>query len=407
MIINNLHEIKSKTEYLSVDDNDRVINLYVINDVNLTGDNITYPNILLHSDGEIYNPVVEEVMSLKSVTSKKTYEYNNIGLANVCEIPVFFFVYNVDNYYHFVYDTLPYLISYIKLKETIPDVKLLMNYSGNSRVFYKFVTEFLEVLGITESDIIIADINTVYTTIYISSSYTHDIDSNLPPRKEIYELYKNVVTKIKAENFIDNLPKKIYISRRTWINNDLSNIGTNYTTRRKLINEDKLVEVLSGYGYKEVFTESLNTIEKVLMFSNADVIIGSIGGGLCNVLFSNKNTKLIALISPTFLEVNNRFIYSFENVDTVYFNDTYHSESNFWKKYMRVRVDKYNIVGEIDDIYDDSLLVSYTDKKVSGWNSNMILNKKEVSKSDCVALDSGLNSSWDFNIDDLKKYLVE
>ena len=346
-------------------------------------------------------------MSLKSVTSKKTYEYNNIGLANVCEIPVFFFVYNVDNYYHFVYDTLPYLISYIKLKETIPDVKLLMNYSGNSRVFYKFVTEFLEVLGITESDIIIADINTVYTTIYISSSYTHDIDSNLPPRKEIYELYKNVVTKIKAENFIDNLPKKIYISRRTWINNDLSNIGTNYTTRRKLINEDKLVEVLSGYGYKEVFTESLNTIEKVLMFSNADVIIGSIGGGLCNVLFSNKNTKLIALISPTFLEVNNRFIYSFENVDTVYFNDTYHSESNFWKKYMRVRVDKYNIVGEIDDIYDDSLLVSYTDKKVSGWNSNMILNKKEVSKSDCVALDSGLNSSWDFNIDDLKKYLVE
>jgi len=402
MIIKELKDIKS-TEYLPIDDNGRIINIYKIEDVNLTGDTLYYPNILLHSNDEVYNPIKEDVMSLKSVKSNREYGYKNVVLNKIYDEPTFFFIYNVDNYYHFIYDTIPYLISYNKLKEDIPNLKLLMK--SNNDKFYKFVTELLDILGIKDNDIVIGDENIIYSTIYISSSYTHDIDSNLPPRKEIYKLYEDMVDSIKMVNHIDNLPKKIYISRRTWVNNDLSNIGTNYTTRRKLINEDELVNILSEYGYTEVFTESLSTIHKILMFSNAECIIGAIGGGLCNVLFSGKNTKLIALISPTFLEVNNRFKYSFSNVDTIYFNETYHSESEFWKKYMRVSVEKYNIVGEIEDIYENSLLVSYADKKVSGWNSDMILNKKIFNKSECLAIDNGLNSSWYFNIDDLKKYL--
>ena len=139
-----------------------------------------------------------------------------------------------------------------------------MNYSNSTmNEFYKFVSEFLDLLGIKESDILIVDKNTEYKNVYISSSYTHGHDSNLPPRKEIYSLYNDIVN-IARDKYKLDTPKKIYISRRTWLHNNFSNIGTNYTTRRRLINEDELVEKLTKKGFVEVFTENLKCVNKWL-----------------------------------------------------------------------------------------------------------------------------------------------
>ena len=49
------------------------------------------------------------------------------------------------------------------------------------------------------------------------------------------------------------MPKLVYISRRTWINKDKSNIGTDYTNRRKMMNEDLLVEELTKLGFYRNF----------------------------------------------------------------------------------------------------------------------------------------------------------
>lgn len=107
----------------------------------------------------------------------------------------------------------------------------------------------------------------------------------------------------------------------------MDNIGTNYTTRRKLLNEDILVDYLESKGFVEVFTETMSTIEKLILFNNCDIVVGCIGGGLCNVLFVNENTKLICLVSPSFLDVNDRFRFSFERIPTTYFHDTYHVDN--------------------------------------------------------------------------------
>jgi len=383
---------------LFLKDNNREINIYKTKKIKLIGNNIFYPNCLMYSldNNEIYKPINENIMSL--LNFEDNYSFNiDIPYNNIIKSPVFFFIYNTDNYYHFVYDTLPYLISFFELKKEIKNLKLLMNYPNISKnKHYKFVLEFLEILGISYDDIIIGNQDTLYSEVYFSTSYTHDSKSNLPPRKEIYEFYQSIVNKVKSKNKIDNLPKKIYVSRRTWIHNDLSNIGTNYTTRRKLINEDELVNNLEKIGYKEIFTEKLSTIEKILMFAQAESVIGSIGGGLCNVLFSNKNTKLYAIISPTFLDVNYRFKYSFSNVNTVYFYETSHVETDKFKKYIRVKFN--NFIGEIEDINNDEILISYVDQKVAGWNSEMELKTITAKKEECELLDNGLNSAWQVNI---------
>jgi capsular polysaccharide biosynthesis protein len=281
------------------------------------------------------------------------------------------------------------------LKKEIPTLKLLMQYPNQQKnTMYPFVLELLELLSIQSDDIVIVDNNTLYKTVYISTSYTHDFDSNLPPRNEIYELYQHIVNIVRNTYPKIETPSKLYISRRTHLHNDYSNIGTNYTTRRRLINEDEYVDMLVSSGFVEVFTEKLTTIQKIQYFMNAKEVVGAIGGGISNVLFSPYTTRLEAIISPTFLEVNTRFKYSLDCVNTTYNFNTKHHETSEFKLYMRVSCGQ--IVGEIEDMYNNKLLISYTeDGTNTGWNSQCKYKHIEVFESEVIKIDNGLNSSWE------------
>jgi capsular polysaccharide biosynthesis protein len=385
------------------DSNNREINIYSLDNVMITGESLHYPNTLVHqvTDDVLYNPINEKTMSLKEVVTNDDFNITVKQQTKTEEQSVFFFIYNMDNYFHFVYDSLPYLISFNKIKINKPEIKLLMNYPVGKEHFYKFVTEFLSILGITHDDIIIANENTLYKEILISTSYTHDFDSNLPPRNEIYEFYQEIVDKVNIDT--KDLPKKIYVSRRSWLHGDVSNIGTNYTNRRKLVNEDDLVDFLVSKGYEEIFTETFTTEQKIALFKNAESVVGSIGGGVCNVLFSNPKCKLTTLVSPYFLDVNKRFIYSLNNVDLKLFNDAKNTETTYFKKYMRVKYGE--IIGEIIEIDGDDITITYSDTRLSGWNSENKYKTMTLKSQDCVRLDEGLNSSWKINLEEFKKIL--
>ena len=382
-----------------IDENGRKIDLYKFENCIVTGLNLYYPNVLIKFENELVLPTLERTMSLKSGTiyeKNMMFDYSEKDCKNICNIPLFFFIYNTDNYFHFLYDSLPYLISYLRLKSDIPELKLLMQYPNEQKnCFYPFINEFLEILNIFKEDIILVDENTLYSEVYVSTSYTHDIDSNLPPRKEIYNFYQNIVSIVK-DNYSANVvtPQKIYISRRTWLHNDFSNIGTNYTTRRRLVNEDEIVENLKREGFTEVFTENLTTIEKILYFANTTHVVGAIGGGISNVLFSPKTTKLEAIVSPTFLDVNSRFKYSLDCVDVNYNFNTEHVEKTEFKTYMRVKTKDGSIIGEIEKVYDNKLLVSYTDGSNTGWNAQNHYKQVELNMEEVERLDNGLNSHW-------------
>ena len=124
--------------------------------------------------------------------------------------------------------------------------------------------------------------------------------SNEPPHQAVYKLFNN----IKIPKSIQRLPKRIYISRRTWMHNDKSNLGTDYTQRRKMLNEDYLVHSLTTCGFEEIFCENLSMMEKIQLFREADTIVGAIGGGMCNLLFSPPTTNVICIVSPYFLDIN-------------------------------------------------------------------------------------------------------
>ena len=417
----NFHENYEK------DKNERNIGYSKINNVILTGRNLYYPNVLLYSDNILISPYDEKIMSLNKDSfydNKYELEINENKNKKIIEEHVFFFIYNFDNYYHFLYDTLPYLFIYLELKKTIPKLKLLVNYPNkNKKDFYKFNKEFLEKI-IDLNNLIIHNENNYYKKIYVSTSLTHGGYSNNPPRKEIYQIYDLIKNNINYENinqkYINlsiNLSinlnknlykkfKKIYISRRTWINNDNSNIGTDYTSRRKMINEDELVNELTKYDFTEIFAENLNTDEKIYLFSNAEIIIGSIGGGMSNLLFSNNKTKSIVIATPFFLDINYRFKYSMEHTDIQYIYDvkTY-LEDNKIPLFCRVKIiniqstyfEKY---GEICEYNKDNTkyLVNISNNDVAGFNNNIKFDNEWFLESEFILLDNGLNSPYVIDI---------
>ena len=412
MKIHDLEDIKEKHIYLEPDKNGRSIWIYTITNSIATESkykstsNLFYPDVLLYSDNMLYRPIKEKTMSLDIKTSDNA-DYTYKPTLYVEENPVFFFIYNTDNYFHFLYDTVPYLISFFHMKKSIHSLKLLITYPNTHMTkLYTFVLELLSILNISQNDLIYVNKDTTYKNIYISTSFTHDKYSTLSPREEIYVFFNDIVKRCnKCITSRINYPKYIYVSRRSWIHNDFSNIGTNYTLRRKCINEDELVTKLKERGFIEVFTENMSMADKVLMFNNAEIIIGSIGGGISNAVFSTKKTRLIAIVSPLFMSINDRFKYSLQPADTIYFYDTKHQEQTKFKKYMRVSCMSKNIVGEIEDVYNDSLLILYSDMNTTGWNASIKYKQIVLNNEDVDILDNGLNSAWVCDIDNLLRLI--
>lgn len=305
----------------SKDENGRDIEVAYFFTCQFTGLSKHYPQPLIysHQTQKLTLPTKEMFMSLgRGTVYEETMEYEvklPLRFKNFCSVPVFYFVYNMANYYHFIYDTLPYLYSYFNEKELYSDLKLLVSPPEGKNDLYPFVWECLELLGIRKKDIVFLDSETLYNTVVVGSSLTHNGLSNTLPHSGVFDIINHMKSDYQG-------PDKIYVSRRTWVHNNLKNIGTNYTERRRCVNEDEVVELFKSYGYEEVFCENMSMKEKIGIFNSAKYVAGPIGGGMCNVIFSPSETKVISINSPLFFDVNRRFEYSMSHTQLHHFNDT-------------------------------------------------------------------------------------
>jgi hypothetical protein len=63
--------------------------------------------------------------------------------------------------------------------------------------------------------------------------------------------------------------------------------------RRRILNEDKVIDLLSTYGFKSYELEKLTFKEQVELFHQAEFVVGPNGAGLGNILFSGKISILV------------------------------------------------------------------------------------------------------------------
>ena len=107
----------------------------------------------------------------------------------------------------------------------------------------------------------------------------------LSMREKIINKVSQIVVAHQADTNqpITNQPRKILIRRNSVYRN---------------INNSKEIEaLLLTKGFVIVEPEKLSFYEQVVLFSNAEVIIGATGAALANLIFCNANTKIIILIA--------------------------------------------------------------------------------------------------------------
>ena len=79
-------------------------------------------------------------------------------------------------------------------------------------------------------------------------------------------------------------------------------ISRNDSTKRRVLNEPELVELLNKYGFKSFELSKLSFQEKINLFANAEIIIATIGAGQANLVFCNENTNVIELMAEDFAQ---------------------------------------------------------------------------------------------------------
>jgi hypothetical protein len=356
------------------------------------------------------SPYDEQIMSMPSVICNTESVIDIASPERFKSGFYFFFLFNLENYYHFLYDTLPYLYFY---KQIQPRPKLLIS-SGHR--FLKFQTEILSLLGIDVSeDCIEAQNGYTYEHLFVPTSLTHghlqdgEYGSNVPPDKKAYNIWNILSTSVIRPLYV--LPRKFYISRRTHLHGDTTNIGTNYTTRRKCINEDDVVAEVVKHGYTEVFCEQLSTNDKLFMFQYATHIIGFIGGGMSNLLFSPASTKVGCIETPDFMRINTRFRYSMDHTQISYLDicslAPYDGE---FPLYTRVEINNdlhpYNKkIGEVYGGSGDECEIHVSREAVAGFTYGSDLDIIHVRTELLRSLDRGLNSPFVCSIEGLRGYL--
>jgi len=358
----------------------------------------TYPNCRVNGE----NPYDEQIMSMPSMVNSSSATTSTVNM-KIKGGRYFFFIFNLSNYFHFIYDTLPYLAHHMDMNS---DSKLLL---PKDHKWLRFQREFLELLGYKQFEY--AEDDTSYEHLYIPSSFTHGKTkdklwaSNQPPSEDAFRIWEMLRT-----STISTQPRKFYVSRRTWIHGDTSNIGTNYTMRRRCMNEDEVVDTLKDYGYEEIFTENISTVDKIALFQNATHIIGFIGGGMANILFSDPPTKVGCINTPEFLKINERFKYTMDHTRCNYANITYHSPyEGPYPLYTRIKVTDitspyHGKIGEIEshDATNNVYSIKMSNNDVAGFAQDNVFELADFSYSQFETLDNGLNSPFLCDINGLR-----
>jgi hypothetical protein len=184
--------------------------------------------------------------------------------------PCFVFDYSWGgNYQHWLLVSVERLFVFISLKESMPELKLLVD---EDLPAYK--KEMFEVLGIRDVDLASVGKGVKCETVY------------LPPfsNKSGDNITKKSLLKFQALKS----KKDIVARRRVYV-------ARNDNGKRPMKNREKLDELLSLFGYEKVFLEDMTLVEKIELFSTAEIIVADFSAGLSHMVFSSINQKFVLL----------------------------------------------------------------------------------------------------------------
>lgn len=192
---------------------------------------------------------------------------------------VLFDFWSKSNYYHWLIDSLPRLLS-IEQELAKADFSLLLPENGP-----KYILDSLSYFNINHITFIKS--NTYVSAENLILPYYLAGSGHIRPDK-VLKLKHFFLDKISSKTSI----KRIYASRATQNN-------------RKISNEKEVVNLLIQKGFEIVYFENYTFEEQVSLVKNADFLVSSHGANMTNLMFMQSNTSVLELIK----EINPNFCY--------------------------------------------------------------------------------------------------
>ena len=182
-------------------------------------------------------------------------------------------------YFHWLFDILPRikLLKCTDLNLDNIDYFLIQNELN-------FQKETLEILGIPRSKII-----------------SWHLGGHIQAKQLIVPSFPGTIAwmpKWTCEFLRENFGDKKYLQKKP---NKRIYISRNQSNSRRLINEEEIIDFLSQFDFQVVNLELLSVRKQAALFSQAEVIISPHGSGLSNLVFCQKETKVIEIFSPFYV----------------------------------------------------------------------------------------------------------
>jgi len=98
-------------------------------------------------------------------------------------------------------------------------------------------------------------------------------------------IINDLCVKLLHENLAiesNNLFRKVYISRR-------------HVYNQRVENQDIVEQIFAENGYEIIYPETISFKDQLKIFSEAEFLAGVYGSGFTNIIFTNKNTKIICI----------------------------------------------------------------------------------------------------------------
>lgn len=187
-----------------------------------------------------------------------------------------FYIGNTKEHYHWILDCLSGLMLRSSTQQ-LEGIKILITNPTD------FKMNTLEVYGIDSRQILVCESKKIKIDhIFIPS--TVGGGQAYAPYPELKEFHNRSVENIRP----DHSGKKYYISRSR-------------TSRRHLINEKGLEDMLVKLGFSVVYLEEYSFTDQIKLMKSASLIVAPHGAGLTNIVYCNTGTVLIELLCEFYL----------------------------------------------------------------------------------------------------------
>ncbi len=181
------------------------------------------------------------------------------------------------NYGHWLIDTLPRL-ALLRQFEDLSRCTFILS-RQESAAMQRVVEDSLALAGVTAEQLQFLDrADYEFERLTVLGNLSHHPVTKSPMVVDFLEQLAATIPPTQGQ-------KRVYVTRR----------GVH---RRRLLNEESVVELLTGYGYAVVSPEQQTLAEQIATFRGATHVVGVMGAALSNLAFSPRGVSVLALATP-------------------------------------------------------------------------------------------------------------